>query len=461
MNFDQGVWIEESLSKPFFTYSQKYCQGDTVLNGHIYHKLYEFRLQETMTRYDTVPSHYIGAIRENDNKQVMFWGISDTAFTVIYDFNIELGDTLQLTDDIFVVNSIDSVEFCGRYHKRYVDYFYDDQYRKTLIEGVGYSNGLLGHHGFFHFGESYYILKCYTEWDLQQCLDCEVLFCFPSHCGVTLISRYNKIWSNLVYDYYSMEDLDHTTHFTRIEDEVRINDTLYFQLTRSNTEDMSDWYDYGYIREDTSLRLFYRKEESSNDVQLFDFGVELGDTVPSYDRYLDRIIEYRVDSICTISIAGVERKRMQMYSLLGGHITETWISGIGSMSGMPYNYDGSLGGDMYKLLCVNYGDSLLYSREGFASCYSSTVGVSDPFAGDELLEIYPNPVNQGQSVHVTVTKPLKRPRIELYNALGQQVNMCIPDSDAIVIEAPESAGLYFIRVTDKYELVESRKLIVH
>ncbi len=263
MNFEQGVWIEEGFSKPFYNYSQIYCQGDTLLEGYIYNKLYEFGLQETMTRYDTVPSHYIGAVRENDNKQVMFWGISDTAFTVIYDFNLSIGDTISMENEVFIAESIDSVEICGRYHKRYVQRIFNGQFSETLIEGVGYSGGFLGYFWGFPGGafESYLRLKCYTEWDNQLCLDCKLLL-----------------------------------------------------VTNDRTR-------------------------------------------TSY------------------------------------------------------------------------------------------------------IQVYPNPVTRGQSVHITFNQPLKYPRIEIYNTLGQQVDMCIPEED-VQIDAPDRVGLYFVRVVDGDVLVESSKLIV-
>lgn len=112
---------------------------------------------------------YVGAIRNSENKQVLFKGIEGPdSIIVIYDFDISVGDTIYTRDDDLIIHSIDSIQICGRYHKRYLG-----NGSKFVTEGVGYSNGLLGF--FYYFdsnGEQIRFLDCYTEKDNPECPVC-------------------------------------------------------------------------------------------------------------------------------------------------------------------------------------------------------------------------------------------------------------------------------------------------
>lgn len=177
MNFTDGVWIEESRVGANNTDKQFHCNGDTIIGEEIYFKLYEMCVNYIEPTFlpDTVPPTHIGFIKENESKQVLFRMLDDTYFSVIYDFNLSLGDTINMPSEPFIINSIDSVEFCGKYHKRYIHSIESGKYPVTLTEGIGYSNGLFGLEGIFNGVEAYDRLECYTEWGNEQCDDCQVL----------------------------------------------------------------------------------------------------------------------------------------------------------------------------------------------------------------------------------------------------------------------------------------------
>lgn len=121
---------------------------DTVINEIEYKKLYLF--------YDSIfnknNATYIGAIRENDQKQVFY--IADTIIhnikpiytkneeILLYDFNVEVGDTIKeingVDQDFIIVENIDTVSIGGKLRKeiRFQDSF-------TWIEGIGNTYGLL------------------------------------------------------------------------------------------------------------------------------------------------------------------------------------------------------------------------------------------------------------------------------------------------------------------------------
>ena len=183
MNFSNGVWIEENYTKGIIEIIQHYCIGDTMIKEIEYKKLYKASIiDDQISNYpDTVAPYYIGAIRNNDSRQIEFIQALKDSAIVIYDFDIELNDTIEKGAELFIVNSIDLIEICGSYHKRYIQMYYDENFSESLIEGIGYTNGLLGYfYDFNFFSESTYSLKCYSEWNNELCSNCEIILSSPN-----------------------------------------------------------------------------------------------------------------------------------------------------------------------------------------------------------------------------------------------------------------------------------------
>ena len=179
-NFSDGVWIEEENQKENSSIRQLYCIGDTIIGDDSYNKLYEFSIYFFAPGYypDTSFTHYIGAIRNNDSKQVLFVNKGSQSETLIYDFNLNLGDTIpfEIPVEYFIIREIDSIEICGSYHRRYINYLGNSSCTSSyLVEGIGYSNGLLGYFNTFGNCENYSTLTCYVEWNNQSCSDCDLL----------------------------------------------------------------------------------------------------------------------------------------------------------------------------------------------------------------------------------------------------------------------------------------------
>lgn len=181
MNFDKGRWFVEVFEYGgYYERIQVFCNGDTVINSQVFSKLFQnkFILIPPGEVYftDTIIGEYMGAIRNAENKQVIFWSASADTAAIIYDFNLSIGDTISGEVEDFIINHIDSVEYCGIYHKRYIQLLDGGLFDETITEGIGFSNGLLGY--FYRFdnrGENTRILKCYTEMDNNECPTCENL----------------------------------------------------------------------------------------------------------------------------------------------------------------------------------------------------------------------------------------------------------------------------------------------
>ncbi len=120
--------------------------GDTTINSTAYQKIYRSGYTVCSPFYGT----YWGGLRQDTvSKKVYFLRPGNTD-TLIYNFNVQVGDTLKLADcsgfygnDVgysFVVSVIDSVLVGNKYHKRFTD---NNVSFSSMIEGVGSTSGLL------------------------------------------------------------------------------------------------------------------------------------------------------------------------------------------------------------------------------------------------------------------------------------------------------------------------------
>ena len=125
---------------------------------------------------------------------------------------------------------------------------------------------------------------------------------------------------------------------------------------------------------------------------------------------------------------------------------------------MPYGFGDGPGMDSYYVRCVTQGDSLIYGGDG-PCWYTSSVDVQEAVSENAPIEIYPNPVVKGQTVHIKLNLQLDSPRIVIYNASGQQVNAFELEGEIVSFETSRS-GLFLIKLIDGDKLIGSRKLVV-
>ncbi|WP_118976297.1 T9SS type A sorting domain-containing protein [Taibaiella koreensis] len=138
------VWRERFRiddESPYTIHYYGLKNGDTILDGMSYHKLYK----STDTLFDA--SELIGGIREDDEKKVYFRTLYPSIPSgLLYDFSLQVGDSVQYDDNMGQNNwrttmhviATDSVNIGGVYHRRIkFDFLWTN-----WIEGVG--NGLRG-----------------------------------------------------------------------------------------------------------------------------------------------------------------------------------------------------------------------------------------------------------------------------------------------------------------------------
>jgi hypothetical protein len=150
--------------------------GDTVINLTTYHKLQKtgIKYQEDLignctSNIQSFINQYVGCFRNDSiNKRVYFVPPFSLSDTLLYDFNLSLGDTVKsylsgFTGEDWVVTDVDSVYLGNQYHKRFK---LNNCLPKTLfiIEGIGSTFGLLSPFiCWAPYWEHIYDLLCFTN----------------------------------------------------------------------------------------------------------------------------------------------------------------------------------------------------------------------------------------------------------------------------------------------------------
>jgi hypothetical protein len=138
-----------------------FLQGDTVIATNTYHKVYKSpgtahehcAIAGTLNNWWILTAEYAGAYRQDTTlKQIYFIYPSFSQEQLLYDFSLNVGDTLSNC----VVSTIDSILIGTNYRKQF--HFMGSQY--SMIEGIGSTAGLL--EPFIPF-ESGGTLTCFSQ----------------------------------------------------------------------------------------------------------------------------------------------------------------------------------------------------------------------------------------------------------------------------------------------------------
>lgn len=168
----------------------------------------------------------------------------------------------------------------------------------------------------------------------------------------------------------------------------------------------------GYIREDTmSRKVFWRMQGSSTDVLLYDFAVNVGDTLQGLMENCD--LTWVAGSIDSILIGSGYRKRINYEVSFDPGVQFSIIEGIGSTYGLttcPY-IPFEMG---ITLLCFTVDGNVLFSPLGpdLTACGDLTSGILHSKIVPGPV-VYPNPSTGIFHLGVAARE------VQVYNAQGQ------------------------------------------
>ncbi len=255
----------------------------------------------------------------------------------------------------------------------------------------------------------------------------------------------NKLWSTY-YD-LSGEGLPSFSYYVKFTQDTTIKTKTYKKVMRSDDSSHVTWYNYGYIRETSNKKVYYLANITDTIERFFyDFNVDVGDTLPLFYCPL------HVDSIDSILVGNQYRKRFN----LG---IDTWIEGIGSLSGFSSIGVCFVGGKLY-LLCFTENDTIKYINPLLNFCYQGTVNINELKKDNFYFEIFPNPSNGVFKIQANACIN-GSVHIEVMNYSGQIIshkNINLYDTYQIDLSTYRK-GLYLIHIKGNSFSI-SKKVIV-
>ncbi|MCF8365738.1 MAG: T9SS type A sorting domain-containing protein [Bacteroidales bacterium] len=178
------TWSIMSVTVPYpypwdttFSISHYHVSGDTILNSVTYKKLYH------STENNPESWNFSAYMREDADKKVYKRGNSNTEEILLYDFSLDVGDSIlsgNCEDTYLYVDSITSMMVNGSIRlKHWISYKQYPDYHESWIEGVGSSRHIIFSGAPCFVGGHY--------WFLCMSADGEVVYMNPNYnyCYIT------------------------------------------------------------------------------------------------------------------------------------------------------------------------------------------------------------------------------------------------------------------------------------
>ena len=191
--------------------------------------------------------------------------------------------------------------------------------------------------------------------------------------GQSLLQE-GKLWSNTSIG--TEGGTTYRSYFIKFMEDTTINELVYKKILRSDDLLQTNWFVYGYIREDIPMRkVFTFDNYKKKDVLLYDFSLEEGDSILTHDggRYL------KVIKVVNAPFGNSNELRKQIY-FFSSNAGPQWIEGIGSTLGVLEGLNSffTTGSDR-NLVCYSENGQLIYHNPNFSSCFpkGSKVSIQD------------------------------------------------------------------------------------
>ena len=276
-----------------------------------------------------------------------------------------------------------------------------------------------------------------------------------------------KIWSVLDAEWHPSSDpsnpmgyYTYSTEYFTFQKDTIINDVEYKKLYKSKKENPiypQDWYLFSFMREEDNKKVWQFKTNAFGEQWeklLYDFSLEVGDTIPEEIIYCGSNCKIIIDDIATMTLHNGEVRKVFRFSRFGDVMPDYWIEGIGSNSELILPFGSDIIGGFYELLCFHENNELIFFNNNYQTCYKNSLEIIE---SHKNFNIYPNPAKD--ILYFENKDNLNIVCVSLVNIMGQIVKQYNPnDSQISVLGIP--SGMYFIKfLTQKGEEV-IQKLII-
>ena len=255
-----------------------------------------------------------------------------------------------------------------------------------------------------------------------------------------------------------------STQYIYFDGDSIVADKTYKKVFSCNDELHENITYEGLIREQDKKTWFLYKG-FENESLLYDFSLEEGVEF-EYASYMDpelTTVSLYVKTCDMIEINGSPKKRLQISSPQSEDdgIIDTWLEGIGSLSGILQPcYRLFLDGGVRELLCHYKEDKQTYKNPAYSDCYYDNV--EDITSAKSItingLAIYPNPVN---NLLVISSSGETESFVEFTDISGKTVYVKQLDAgkEHMIDVSLFASGLYLLCIYDANRRVSAFKII--
>lgn len=181
-------------------------------------------------------------------------------------------------------------------------------------------------------------------------------------------------------------------------------------------------------------KVYFVPKDSTNQYLLYDFSVEVGDTIPQvYFEYFYGgsmfLTDYQIDYVDTVVINGNQHKR----------INYNWIEGVGNIQGFLLEPYFNISQYRVELTCMSIDNAVYFPMQDVTPC-PLDLAVSD--ATLPKIAISPNPTSD----RLIIEGINEFTEINVINAQGRTVDFERLSTHELAV-SDLVAGVYFVQVT--------------
>ena len=382
-----NVFVENGSVYPPHEETYRYqLAKDTVIGEHTYTAVAQKEINDALDA-----PHYVAAVRFTDDRKVYIY--YDNAEYLLYDFNVQQGDELEVFAGInnyrfgiktykCIVTGVEQYACIGcpatitLHVPNHPDDFTEIYRRTQWQEGVGdvYSGFLNGMNGYVPVdgGGSVHLLCAYQGDELKYTGDLYEEYGCGDDAEQSPEDLFPTLWGLQRTTFYHYTDCsDSSSSLTASSEIVTINDKPYLRFGGL------------YLREANNQVLIY-SAAYDKDLVLYDWNLEVGDSLSllaidysdSGSEYPVTVVDYRVVEeyvgngewvMDTVPMDKLVVKEISTITLLDGKEYKTWRfnSGFTYVEGIGVLSDEYWGGDYFGLIQIEelptcyYGDLLV------------------------------------------------------------------------------------------------------
>ena len=281
----------------------------------------------------------------------------------------------------------------------------------------------------------------------------------------------NAIWRGS-YDFTGCTPFYHESYSYVINGDTIIGSHTYHKLyipfvqKTGDTIHCSSMHTSGYqgcIRQDIpNKKVYYILPNDTIIRLLYDFSLQIGNSVINYVRYGGACCGIKVANIDSILVGSTYRKRW-LCADTNFYFSYSFIEGVGNKEG-PLESECESGIlcldpiSFLSLVCFNQNGITLYP-DATANCdLVLSINSNDP--NSNQIRIFPNPFRTETTLQTD--KNFKNATLTVYNLYGQEVKQIKNISGQTVTLTRDNlpSGLYFIRLTQDNKILATDKLVI-